>query len=456
MERGLAEAFPRHALTQVKRHAGADNFKCASLRAVYFGGGTASLMPQSGLCSLLIALRNLAPHGPAPEVTLECEPGTIHLAKLRAAREHGVNRVSVGAQSMSDKILRTIGRRHTADDSLNLVDACLTAGIRNIHVDLMYGLPEQSQLDWESTVAKVTTLPITHVSTYKLFVFLYGALHRANQVPRARSESNSYTNKLRAMHDVAREILETAGFWQYSLTEYARKDYESAYILSCFDGTDILPIGPGAFGRCGSEVFENSSYVSAYGSAAETERARAFKMSPLDSLKRDVILGLWLLDVDVGSLARRYGSTPSAQLRALLQTLATDGLIQYSNDRIVVAEHQRFGIGTAMDRLAQLAADQWGESDDSACTRKVNVVIRTARREPQFFRDLKNDPKGTLRRSNIELTESELTALTQIIQSGDAKTFSPALVAQRELWRNVEAEHTQRVGRNSVSHPPAG
>lgn len=448
---GHPSEFADHAAAQIAAHSKSDDFSSSSRDSIFFGGGTASLMSDRGVAAIFEALAACSRESENSENTLECEPGTISRRRIERMRSHGINRVSVCAQAFDNEQLGRIGRKHTSEDALALIDDCHAEGISNIHVDLMYGLPGQSMPIWEQTLLKTVSLPIKHVSAYKLYVYRHGALHRGNVAKRPDAEIEQITDVLARMHDLAVQILEDAGFRQYTLTDFARPGYESSYIRGCFDGKDLLPIGPSAFGRCGNEVWDISPYVHLYGSGRNSPFDRAFQMSPQEAFKRDVILGLWLLDVSVDDVAKRHGVRPGQDLLGVLETLKDQNAIQFDNGRISIARHQRFWVGGAMARLADLEAGLWGtEVSDpppmlaskgssmslSARQLEQNAIFRMARRDPVLFRSLSDAPLAVIQNLDTGLSEADASELAAVIegQAGGAGEL-------HELWLAISREH---------------
>ena len=290
-----------------------------------------------------------------------------------AARDLGVNRVSICAQSFNDDELVRLTRKHTSADSLRLLDAAIAAGIENRHVDLMYGLRGQSLDDWRRTVefTRVPAPDSRHVSAYKLLRLQVGVLDRTSAVPRPESEADDTTERLRAMHDLAVSVFAQAGFRQYTLTEFAKPGYESIYLTDTFGGVDILPFGPSSFGRCRHEVRHDPGLMMMYEDAqAWVGNRRTYALTPAEAFERDVILGLWLLRVDVGELASRAGVVPSAALDAALEDAAEHGwLDQSAGVDVTLSPDQRFGVGEAMASLARLDAAEWADVPNRPGTR---------------------------------------------------------------------------------------
>lgn len=416
-------------------------------------------MSEELMAGLFRILRSCAPSDEPPEATLECEPGTIGRAKLQQARIQGINRVSVCAQSFDDSILRAIGRRHTNEQSMRLLDDALGAGIKNLHLDLMYGLPGQTHQEWERTLRVASTLPINHISTYKLYIFKHGRLNRQGH-PRGLEELECDTARTRAMHSSINEILGGCGFKQYTLTEYGRGGYGSEYIKSCFDGGNLLPLGPGAFGRCGNEVWENSPYVQRYSSHADANTTGALKLSSVEALKRDVILGLWLLRANLEQLAATHSVNIRPELFGLLDELCSEGFINYSDGAISLDVHQRFGAGQVMKRLADLSSDQWGTSRSSDQqlhysnlpdqdlrrdhVTRLDQLIRVARRDLDLFNALQKNPGGTLQKLGYDTSEAHVWALLEAIQGKQSSSCDATIAEVRQMWSDVRQEHARQ------------
>jgi oxygen-independent coproporphyrinogen III oxidase len=431
-------AFPLSILTHIDEYESHDDFSRTRLEACYFGGGTASLLSANDLYVIIDRLNSLTPVNEC-EITLECEPGTISKEKLRAVHAFGVNRISVAAQSMADDILDAIGRMHNTADSLRLIENSLDSGINNVHIDLMYGLPGQSLKSWETTVQQVARLPVTHVSTYKLFVFQHGLLHRLGRAPRAEDETEHQTHVLRTMNDVAQAILESEGFKQYTLTEYARPGFGCRYVQRCFDGSDVLPLGPSAFGRCGSRLLENTSNVHEYLDRTPNLKDRSYQMSAGDAFKRDVILGLWLLRVSLHDLAHRHNITIGDDVINVLKEIANEDQIKFNGEEIEIASHQRFHLGQVMRRLADLNVVNWEDPRHrGAHSSRLKSILRVARRDPVLFRDLHSGDLEKLKKFWADLSEQEANDLESVI-----KNVSPLpehLKPIRVVWEEILRE----------------
>ena len=140
------------------------------VETVFFGGGTPSLVPETYIAGALAAAREAFCFAPGAEVSLEANPGTLTMEKLRAYREMGVNRLSIGVQSFDARLLKDIGRIHAPGEAVEAVRMAKAAGFANIGIDLMYGLPGQTMGAWEATLETALSLPLAHISAYALIV----------------------------------------------------------------------------------------------------------------------------------------------------------------------------------------------------------------------------------------------------------------------------------------------
>lgn len=235
------------------------------ITTVYFGGGTPSQLDAEELRRIFAALRTNYHVAPDAEVTFECNPDDIaplkHAEKaadddaesfgatlLSLLKELGVNRISLGVQSFDDKMLSAINRRHNACQAIGAVEACHRAGIHNISIDLIYGLPGQSMAAWRRDVDKAMRLVgrddgVTHVSSYCLSIepgtHLYNMRVREEIV-----ETDEET--LSAMYDYLVKQAAAAGMEHYEISNFAIPGYASKHNSSYWGGVPYIGLGPGA------------------------------------------------------------------------------------------------------------------------------------------------------------------------------------------------------------------
>ena len=208
--------------------------------SIYFGGGTPSLLRIEQISAILNACREQFSVADDAEITLEYNPTRKGADYLRKLRRTGVNRLSVGTQSFSDKQLSLLERTHTAEDNRNAVLAARDAGFSNISCDLMLAVPDQTPELLAQTLDTLTKLPITHVSAYMLQIGTPLAQNAA-LLSRCPDDDATVDRYLQAVR-----TLETAGFRQYEVSSFAKSGCESRHNLKYWKGQPYLGIGAGA------------------------------------------------------------------------------------------------------------------------------------------------------------------------------------------------------------------
>lgn len=223
---------------------------------VYFGGGTPSLLSGAQIGSIVCAVRQNFRLTENAEITLEANPNTLTTERLKEYARAGVNRLSIGVQSLNDDELRFLGRTHTAGRAEKAVlDAC-DAGFGNISCDLMLALPNQTKNSLSATVERLAKLPIQHVSAYILKIeegtpFAHSGV--SELLPDDDETADLY---LRAV-----ELLEENGFKQYEISNFALDGFESRHNSRYWKCLDYIGIGPSAHSCSGGIRFAAESDI---------------------------------------------------------------------------------------------------------------------------------------------------------------------------------------------------
>jgi oxygen-independent coproporphyrinogen-3 oxidase len=231
-----------------------------SLRSVYFGGGTPSLLVPQQFASILNAIRGVFALDD-PEITLEANPGTVSLDGLRELRAMGINRISLGAQSANPGELRVLEREHDYFDVINAVKWARQGGFTNLSLDLIYGLPFQRLDDWRTTLDLVLDLRPDHISLYAL------TLEHGTPFGRwaARGLMPIPDPDLAAeMYELAGELLGAAGLVQYEISNWARRDFRCRHNLGYWCGSPYLAAGAGAHGYANGYRYSNVLRIKTY------------------------------------------------------------------------------------------------------------------------------------------------------------------------------------------------
>lgn len=210
---------------------------------VFFGGGTPSYLPVQDISEILGAIRTEFEVAPGAETTLEANPGDFSSSKLAAYLETGVNRLSIGIQSLDDRMLGILGRRHSVTEAIGAYQMAVGAGFTNISIDLIYGLPHQDMETWRRTLDGIAELDPPHVSMYCLTVEEGTPLEqdvRSGRLPESDPDSAA------DMYLAAQEVMLERGYRHYEISNWARPGFESRHNLVYWRNQPYLGIGPGA------------------------------------------------------------------------------------------------------------------------------------------------------------------------------------------------------------------
>lgn len=291
---------------EITEYGQKDHPYCADARerevdTVYFGGGTPTLLSANQLTRVLDTLRRVFRIREDAEITSECNPATADPAYFRALRAAGFNRLSIGAQSMQEHELRLLGRLHTADDVRKTVADARAAGFRNISVDLMFGIPDQTEDSLAATLDAVLALSPDHVSLYGLQIEEGTYLHRHRDTLRFPEEDTEG-----AMYEASVRRLGAAGILPYEISNFARAGFASRHNLRYWKRLDYLGLGAAAHSCMGSHRFSNTEALDRY--LAGDRRDENETVSPHNVLCERVMLGMRLYEgVDFSPLLAAYG-----------------------------------------------------------------------------------------------------------------------------------------------------
>src|SRR3984893_17035853 len=294
----------------------------ALVDTVYLGGGTPSLLAQALLQEILDALRDTFTTD-LTEVTLEADPETVSEEKAAAWVRAGINRVSFGVQSFSDKELAAAGRMHRRADVYRAVPILRQAEIRNISFDLIAGLPHQTKESWRQSLDELGKLAPEHVSVYLLEIdeesrlgkelLQGGGKYGARAVP-SEDEMADY-------YEMAQKVLRVAGYHHYEISNWAKPGFESRHNLKYWRREPYLGFGAGAHSFSGMERWANAHDAAAYVAAVQGGRLPFEQHETLtaeSALEEELFLGLRQLDgIDLARIEREYGVTLGARFDPL-------------------------------------------------------------------------------------------------------------------------------------------
>ena len=234
------------------------------IETIYFGGGTPSLLSSDELLSVFETIHNLFSVAKNAEITLEANPDDLSKAYIKQLRETPVNRLSIGIQSFRDVDLKWMNRAHNSSEATNSVMDAASAGFNNISIDLIYGLPDLSLLDWQNNLKKAIALPVQHLSCYCLTIEPRTAL--AYQIKKGISKVAEDENAI-AQFEWLIDYAAENNFEQYEISNFAKPGFYSRHNTSYWKGIPYLGIGPSAHSFDGASrqwnVSNNPLYIKA-------------------------------------------------------------------------------------------------------------------------------------------------------------------------------------------------
>jgi len=231
------------------------------LSSIFLGGGTPSLLSVDQLAHILVMVRTLFRVEKAAEISLEANPGTVDECYLDAVRQLGINRLSLGIQSLDDGILSCLGRTHTAHQARQAVQFARNSGFTNLSLDLIYGIPGQSLTGWQNTIEEAVVLDPEHLSLYPLSleedVMLSKAIRRG-ELPAVDPDCTA------EQYEVAEDYLASEGYCHYEISNWARDGAECRHNMAYWRCTPYLGVGVAAHSYIGGRRQANTHDLDAY------------------------------------------------------------------------------------------------------------------------------------------------------------------------------------------------
>ena len=324
---------------------------------IYFGGGTPTLLDVTQLERIFVTIRQNFSVEAGAEITVECAPGTLTPSALETLQRCGVNRVSLGVQSFDDKEAASVGRLHKRATVIEDINQLCRAGISNVNVDLIAGLPHQGRESWGASLTELISLDVPHASIYMLEVdedsrlgrelIAGGQKYHAHFVPDEDLTAD--------MYEFASERLNTAGILQYEISNFARASFESRHNLKYWTRQPYLGFGVDAHSMLhsadhGSAVrFSNPDSLEKYLSGAIKART---PVSSEEALQEAFFLGLRLnKGVDIRRLSQEFGRNQVNAYNDIISELTDGGLLETDAARIRLTPRGRMLSNEVFERF---------------------------------------------------------------------------------------------------------
>ena len=301
---------------------------------VFFGGGTPSLLEPDELSSILASVRKSFNITPGAEITMEMNPGTITSQKVRAYTALGVNRVSIGCQSFNENELKILGRIHNSALIYDAVRIVRDAGITNVSLDLMYGIPEQTAASFAHTLREALSLDPTHLSVYGLILEEGTPFFDARDKLALPSEDEECD-----MYALASRILGEHGFSHYEISNYARPGYECRHNLKYWHDDEYIGVGLAAYSYYGKNRYGNTSKLDEYISDSYVQYRYGEAITDVDEAFEYVMMRLRLSEgFSLSDYRTRFGVDFTVGREDALERYTSHGYLKISDDRILLTE----------------------------------------------------------------------------------------------------------------------
>ena len=262
-----------------------------TVETIFFGGGTPTALSTVQLKNLLERFREIFDLSALREWSIEANPGSVSVKKAVTLRESGINRISLGVQTWDNQLLKLLGREHDAAQAEESFHIFRSAGFSNISVDLMFALPGQRERQWRDSLQKTIALQPEHISTYCL-------TYEEDTEFLARFQQGEFAvndeTETRFL-ELAMTTLETAGYEQYEISNYARRGFRSEHNRAYWRSADYIGIGPSAFSTHGLERWQNVANHNEYARrlfANKSPVASIEKLTPAMKRTEHIALGL--------------------------------------------------------------------------------------------------------------------------------------------------------------------
>ena len=231
------------------------------LISIYFGGGTPSLMEPEYISQIIESIKSNFIVKENAEITLETNPGTVTLEKLKAFRTYGINRISIGIQSFNNEDLKFLTRIHNSETAIKTVNDAAQAGFENISLDLIFNLPGQTKEKWIKNLEQAIRLPIKHISTYSLILERGTILNKMVLDGKVKIADEDYDAEL---YETTIDFLTSNGFDQYEVSNFAKPGFECIHNNAYWHYTDYLSFGTSAHSFINGKRWWNFSSLKMY------------------------------------------------------------------------------------------------------------------------------------------------------------------------------------------------
>lgn len=326
--------------------------------SIFFGGGTPSLMPDFIVREIINYIKDKFTTTEAIEITLESNPTSVEYKKLQNFYNAGINRISLGVQSINNKNLSFLGRTHSAKESLEAMRAVKSI-FSNYSLDMIYALPEQTLLSWEKELKEVLKYADKHISLYQLTIEKGTPFYALNKDKKFILPDSDLSCDL---YNLTQNLVQNKAFEAYEISNYSIKGYESLHNLYYWNYNEYLGIGPGAHSRIVEDNVRYAmymiynpekwlSFVMTQGHSIQKKEA----LSKLECLEEYIIMGMRLKKgINSAKILEIYGKDINFVFKEeIIRILIEKGLINFVNYSLYITEKGKFISSSIINKLIE-------------------------------------------------------------------------------------------------------
>ena len=308
-----------------------NSYSISNISSIYIGGGTPSSLNEAQFERLLALTSKYLNNGISFAVEANIENLTEE--KIVLLSKYGVNRVSLGVQTFNDELLKELNRKHSKEDVIKVINNLIKYNIKDINLDLIYALPNQTIDMLKEDIDLITSLPITHISTYSLMV-------NPNTMFAIKKVKEQDEDKVREMYDLIYNSFKEKGFNRYEVSNFSKVGYESKHNLVYWRNEEYYGIGAGASGYLDNIRYDNTKSLTSY--LKGKTRINEELLEEKDKEFYDIMLGLRLKEgVEISN--PKYLSK--------IEDLLSRGLLERVNDKYKVTENNLFILDYVLEKL---------------------------------------------------------------------------------------------------------
>lgn len=308
-----------------------------TLQTIFFGGGTPSLLSVNQIAQILETISQYFAIASDADISLEVNPGTVTIDSLQGYRSLGINRISLGAQAFQQELLDVCGRGHSVTEIYEAVDTIKRAGFENFSLDLISGLPNQSMTDWQDSLKSAIALQPNHLSIYDLTIEEGTAFNKRYQAGDKPLPTEAHTV---AMYLEAHELLPSAGYEHYEISNYAQPSYQSRHNLTYWHNQPFYGMGMGATSYINRQRIDRPQKMRAYLDAIALWQTEGIGftapiLSDSEELMDTLLQGLRLAEgLSLKSLQKNYGVALCDRAIKCLEKYIETGWVKFIDSQI--------------------------------------------------------------------------------------------------------------------------